>query len=176
MMISMENVVCFYNYIKDEAEEQIIILLPDNGFVMWKPQPNYYGITQLNPYLLFKRHYLEAKYKSRKRSNKSFTFNLSKINIEIDKAWDNADAKVYVKYTELTMLLNSLHNLTINFLMDFHLSQQMIYNNDFVLNNGKIASKDSLNRFISLTIKEVTIIIKKNIWTINLHFSVINWN
>ncbi|GES78200.1 hypothetical protein GLOIN_2v1873665 [Rhizophagus clarus] len=172
----MKNVQCFYNFKKDTCENQIIVLKPNFKFLIWRPginnklilrQNNSSKLVRWGPVQLFKEDYLEALYKSRKKS-----FNLNKIKAEIAKAWNNAEIDVRVKYIELAYLLNSMYNLRINCLMDFHLPRPSTFNHDLIFifkYNGVLTSSNIFNQFINFpknviyknSTKKVTIILKK---------------
>ncbi|CAB4386049.1 hypothetical protein RhiirA1_448714 [Rhizophagus irregularis] len=174
----MDNIQCFYNFKNDTSEKQIIVLRPNFKFLIWKLGTNNKPIIPRRnkssklacwrPIRLFKEDYLEAMCKSRKKP-----FKLDKIKAEIAKAWYNADVDVRIKYIGLIYFLNSIYNLRINCLMDFHLPQPTILNHDltfFFKYNGVIASRNILNQFTNFpknliyknSTKKVTITLKKS--------------
>lgn len=152
------NIQCFHNFYNVDKlyklSNQIVVLGPNCEFLLWNLTVNNRRtsrqknssklVPRWRPLQLFKDDYLEAACRARKKSIK-----LNEIKTEIAKAWTNANIEVHFKYIELAYLHNSMYNLRINCLMDFHLPQPTILNHNviFSFKYSRIRSINVFNQF-----------------------------
>lgn len=83
---------CLYNFDKDTSEKQIIVLLSNYEFLTWVlPSEEFDTSRSLNPFQLFKQHYLEAMSIQEDSENAA----------EIIEAWECSDEQVRQEYNKV---------------------------------------------------------------------------
>ena len=86
---------CIY----DKSENQIIILKENYECLMWKISfTEINPLNNLNPFQLFKQHYLKAINEYLQKNDSEKISKLNRINLEIIEAWNCSDIQVREAY------------------------------------------------------------------------------
>lgn len=93
---------CLYNFNAEKSEKYIVVLLSKYEFLEWKLPTIIIG--NLEPFQLFKQHYLEAR-------NDRILHDSEEV-AEINEAWDCSDINVREEYEKLCSPLQGLYDIS----------------------------------------------------------------